>query len=356
MNCLLQTTTLASRTYHLMIAALWAVMLTPCLSLAQVEGEVPPSPETVREAIPAGEAATPWTIRGPDDPDYWIISARHAMGDIILGRQAHYQILRFDGSNPGRESSMEELLGSLEPNAPVCFMVHGSFVRWDSMLNDSSRTYRWIRSAAPDRKVHLIFFTWASDDGLAIPHLHVNQFGRRAALNGLYLADVVSKISYDHPICLMGHSHGTRMVSAALHAMAGGEVNGMVLNAAPLPTRRLRVVLAAAAIDHDWLNPDNRYGMALCPAEAIVNLRNKTDFPLLAYPMRRPLAKKALAITGITHRDRATMGDWGDKIIDHDVTDRIGYGHLWCHYYRDQTIAAEIRHYIYFDESGSQFR
>ena len=357
MNCSLQTKKFTSRSCRLMIAALWALMLAPCLSLAQSDPPdqtVPPSPEAVQAQASANQAAPSWTIRGPDDPDYWIVSVRHAMSEIILGQEAHYRVLRFDGSNEGRESSMEELLASLEPSAPVCLMVHGSFVRWDSMLVDSSNTYRWIRGAAPDRKVHLIFFTWASDDGLPIPHLHVNQFGRRAALNGLYLADVVSKVSLDHPVCLIGHSHGTRMVSASLHAMAGGEINGKVLNASPLPTRRLRVVLAAAAMDHSWLNRDDRYGLALCPAEAIVNLRNKYDFPLLFYPLRRPIAKRALAITGVTSRDRSKMGDWNEKIVDHDVSDRIGYGHLWRHYYNDPTIAANIRHYVYFDESGSQ--
>lgn len=350
MNCLPRTTSFPKRPNRLFIAALWAFLLAPCLSNAQ---EIPPSPITVSDASERSIPAN-WTVRGADDPDYWIVSARHSMNDIVKGAQTSYQVIRFDGPNPGRDSSLQELLGCLEPNAPVCFMVHGSFVHWDSMLVDSSRTYRWIRSAAPNRKVHLIFFTWASDGDLLIPHLYVNQFGRRASLNGLYLADLVSKISCDHPVCLIGHSHGTRLVSASLHAMAGGEINNMVLNAAPLPPRRLRVVLAAAAMDHTWLNPDSRYGLALCPAEAILNLRNKCDFPLLFYPLRRPAAKRALAITGITNNDRGKMGDEGEKIVDLDITDRVGYGHIWCHYYNDPTIAADIRHYIYFDESGSQ--
>src|SRR5436305_13263805 len=111
-------------------------------------------------------------------------------------------------------------------------------------------------------------------------------------------------ISQDHWICLIGHSHGTRMVASSLHAMAGGEVEGRVLTSGAKPPRRLRVVLAAAAIDHDWLNPNKRFDRALCQAEAVINLRNASDFPLQFYPFRHPISSKSMATCGLTRRDR----------------------------------------------------
>ena len=133
--------------------------------------------------------------------------------------------------------------------------------------------------------------------------------------------------------------------------MAGGAVEGRVLIHGPQPARRIRVVLAAAAIDHDWLNPDRRYGLALCQAEAVINLRNHTDLPLLLYPLRRPISGKALAISGLTRRDRAKLGDGNQKIIDYDVSDLVGFRHIWENYYNQPQIADAIRHYVYFDES-----
>lgn len=248
---------------------------------------------------------------------------------------------------------MEELISSLQPSVPVCFMVHGSFMLWESVQKDSAHTNRWLRAAAPCQPLHLIFYTWPSNDGDFLPHLKVNKLGRRSSLSGLYLGDLISRIHPDHPVCLIGHSHGTRLVSAALHLMAGGTVDGRRIANAPLPERQLRVVLAAAAMDHDWLNPNERYGMALCHVEAILNLRNRGDLPLNFYQFRRPVSRRALAITGVTARDRADMGEWSNKFDEFDVTNRIGLGHIWKYYYQDPEIATAIRHYVFFDEDQS---
>ena len=353
-----QRWTNALRHCCLVVVAVWTLAFAPRLALAQAnegdrdEGRVafPPPAPVSSSSRTSSATAVPLIVRGPCDPDYWIASTRRAKDQVETGQAYDYEVYRFNGPNPGRGSSMNELLSSLQPGVPVCFMAHGSFVTWESMLADSARTSQWLRQAAPCQPLHIIFYTWASDDGGCIPHLHVNKLGRRASLNGFYLADLVSKISTDHPICLIGHSHGTRMVSAALHSMAGGAVEGRVLASGIQSPRRIRVVLAAAAIDHDWLNPDERYGRALCPAEAILNLRNPADFPLLFYPLRRPISGKALAISGLTCRDRESLGDCHQKFVDYSVTDLVGLGHIWAHYYNQPRIADAIRHYVYFDE------
>ena len=334
--------------------AVWGLLFAPLLAHAQSYDPAPVDHTSVLPA-PSAYSAPPTVVRGPCDPDYWIVSTRGAKVQVEAGQAYDYQVYRFDGLNPGRGSSMNELLASLQPGVPVCFMAHGSFVTWDSMLTDSAYTYRWLRNAAPCQPLHIIFYTWASDDvDCCIPHLRVNKLGRRASLNGFYLADLVTKVSANHPVCLIGHSHGTRMVASALHSMGGGAVEGRVLIHGPQPARRIRVVLAAAAIDHDWLNPDKRYGLALCQAEAVINLRNHADLPLLLYPLRRPISGKALAISGVTRRDRATLGEGNQKIIDYSVTDLVGFGHIWAHYYNQPHIADAIRHYVYFDESAQQ--
>jgi len=352
-----QAWTIALRHCWLLSVAWWALTLTTAAALAQTQpndgsvdpNSIPPSPAS---SLPIGStgAAVPIVVRGPCDPDYWIVSTRHAQAQIDCGQAANYEVLRYDGLGPCRRGSIDELLASLQPGVPVCFMAHGSFVTWESMLVDSARTYPWLRHAAPCRPIHIIFYTWASDDGALFTHLKVNKFGQRASLNGLYLADLVTRVSVDHPVCLIGHSHGTRLVSASLHALAGGEVDGRVLACGPQPPRHIRVVLAAAAIDHDWLNPCERFGLALSQAEAVVNLKNSHDFPLLFYPLRRPIATPALAITGVTRRDRSQMGDSSQKFVDLNVTNQIGMGHVWGYYYNRPDIAAAIRPYVYFDE------
>lgn len=352
-----QPRTIALRQYWLLSIAWWAFTLTSGVANAQPQPydgradltSIPPSPSA---SFPSGlnGVATPIVVRGPCDPDYWIVSTRNAQAQIDCGQAANFEVLRYDGPGHCRRASLDELLASLQPGVPVCFMAHGSFVTWESMLVDSARTYPWLRQAAPNQPIHIIFYTWASDDGALFTHLKVNKFGQRASLNGLYLADLVTKISADHPVCLIGHSHGTRLVSASLHALAGGAVDGRVLACGPQPPRHIRVVLAAAAIDHDWLNPTERFGLALCQSEAVVNLKNSHDFPLLFYPLRRPISTPAMAISGVTRRDRVEMGSEGQKIVDLNVTHQIGLGHVWGYYYNRPEIAAAIRPYVYFDQ------
>ncbi|WP_397571534.1 hypothetical protein [Schlesneria sp. T3-172] len=339
---------------RLWLIVVWGVVLTPLMAFGQTPAEgrsfVLPAPaESGAEAsLPP---STQTIVRGPCDPDYWIISTRCAEAEVEAGVGYNYKVYRFEGPNPGRYSSMDELLASLQPGVPVCFMAHGSFVTWDSMLNDSAQTYRWLRGAAPCQPVHMIFYTWASDDvECFIPGLRVNVLGRRASLNGFYLADLITKVSHQHPVCVIGHSHGTRMVSAALHSMGGGAVEGRFFAGGPQPPRRIRVILAAAAIDHDWLNPNERFGLALNQCEAVINLRNHTDFPLTIYPLRRPISGKALAISSFTRRDRELIGPANQKIVDYDVTNLVGLGHIWVHYYSQPQIAQAIRHFVYFDE------
>ena len=350
--------TIALRYCRWMLIAAWTILLAPQFVCAQPPGTqrdvsqfVPPSPNPVSTSPPEQSTNTsPLVLRGPCDPDYWIISTRHCKMEIDCGQACTYHVIRFEGTNIGRNSTLDELVASLQPNVPVCFMAHGSFVTFDSMLRDSAQTYRWLRAAAPEKPVHLIFYSWPSEEEGCIPQIQVNRLGRRASINGFYLADLISKISVDHPICLIGHSHGTRMVSSALHAMAGGIVEGKVLATGPREPRRIRAVMAAAAIDHDWLNPNERYGQALCQAEAVINLRNHADFPLQIYPLRRPISSRALGTSGLTYKDRLRMGDWNQKIIDYDVTSLIGLGHIWAYYYHRPEIAVAIRHYVYFDD------
>ncbi len=290
-------------------------------------------------------------VRGPCDPDYSIVSTRCCNQQVECCQPCNYQVCRFDGPGGGRGSSLDELYGSLQPGVPVCFMAHGSFVERDSMLQDCAATYRWLRQAAPHQPIHIVFFTWLSDDAnRLIPTLEVNRLGRRAELNSLYLADLVRRVPEGHPISLIGHSHGARMVSATVHALAGGGVEGRCLSGGPDFSHRIRVVLAAAAIDHDWFNPGQRFDLTLGRAEAVLNLRNRHDVPLLFYPTRRLCSHGSIAITGVTRGDRRQLGDQNCRIDDCDITHIVGLGHVWPHYYNQPDIACAIRHFVYFDE------
>ncbi|MBM4074542.1 MAG: hypothetical protein FJ267_02710 [Planctomycetes bacterium] len=309
-------------------------------------GELLPSPETPSPA-PLPPASSNSGHRGPCDPDYWIVSSRCCAEKIVNCQACDYQVFHADGTECPQQT-LDDLYASLQPGVPVCFMVHGSYVVWDSMLQDCAGTYRWLKESAPDRPLHIVFFTWPSDMSQRI--LHVNHLGRMAELNSVYLAELVARVPDCHPISLIGHSHGARMVSATSHLLAGGQIQGRNCLSCTDCRNRIRIVLAAAALDHDWYNPGGRFELALCRCEAALNLRNRHDLPLQIYPARRLFASRALGHSGITRSDRKQLGGNGCRIGDYDVTETVGLGHIWAHYYCQPSLACVIRHYIYFDD------
>ncbi|MFG0335798.1 MAG: hypothetical protein ACF8TS_20755 [Maioricimonas sp. JB049] len=247
---------------------------------------------------------------------------------------------------------MQELATSLTPGVPVCIFTHGSFVSWPLHLQQAEATNRWLRRAGDGAPLHVIFFSWPSDSGAIVTPLDVSVRGRRAEFNGLHLAWVLSQIPEACPVCLIGHSHGARVTLSTMHLLGGGQVQGLVYNGPKSPSKRYRVVLAAAAVDHDWINPANRYGQAICQLEGLMNLQNRTDLALGLYPLRQPFSNRALGEAGFSATDRYMQGPHRCKMIDVDVTPLLGAGHNWPLYLATPQIAATIAPFVYHRETS----
>lgn len=304
---------------------------------------------------PLGTVATelPLMPSATMTPGYWIVGS-HASPQSFDGSAPVFcpSVTRYDHCVGFHQANMQELTMSLQPGVPVCIFCHGSFVSWQDVLTESVETWKWLHHACPDQPIQMIHFSWPSDRPRFSPviQLDVNRLGRRAGRNGFYMASLVQQIPSECPICLIGHSHGTRVIASALHLMGGGAVDGFVLASGPFPQHRLRAVFAASAMDHTWLNPNERYGRALCPVECVLNLKNSCDPALFIYPLRRPFSCGALGYTGVTRRDRDQLGPSGHKIQDLDLTEDIGIGHYWPNYFQRPWLARAIRNYLFFDE------
>lgn len=286
--------------------------------------------------------------------NYWVVSSRCCIQKSkCCCPCCEFDVYRSSEEGCVTESTFDTMTQALDPNAPICIMVHGSFVKWESALTDAYNTYFWLRNAAPRTPLNVIFFTWPSDDlKTKILPIDVNILGKRAEYNGHYLARLISELPPHHQISLLGHSHGARTVSSALHLMGGGSIQGVSLQECGIHIccrcRHFRAVFAAAAINHNWLNPGQRYGCALNCTDCLVNLRNKKDRILLFYPILAPISRRALARTGFTWLDRRALGDEVDRVHDIDVSQCVGAGHMFPNYYSHPEIAETIVPAIYF--------
>ncbi len=347
-------------THRFSIACLLAgAMLIVCSGMTAsaqqlVQPAVPPLPllppvETVATEMSSPQPATM-------SPGYWIVGSQSSPQDFDESGPVFCPLVtRYHHCVGFRQAEMQELIQSLQPGVPVCIFSHGSFVSWQDVLVESRETWKWLHHACPDQPVQMIHFSWPSDRPIFSPviQLDVNRLGRRAARNGFYMASLMQQIPSECPICLIGHSHGTRVIASALHLTAGGTVEGYTLAAGQFSQHRLRAVFAASAMDHKWLNPGERYGRALCPVECVLNLKNSCDPALFIYPLRRPFSCGALGYTGITRSDRRNLGPGGCKIKDLDLTEEIGIGHYWPNYFQRPWLARAIRNYLFLGEQAA---
>ena len=240
----------------------------------------------------------------------------------------------------------------------MCVVVHGSFVNWNDVATDGLLTAAWLRAGKPKRPLNVVVFSWKSTGPFtvatrrlvftALPQIDAGVLGRRSAFAGLYLARLITDLPAGHPVSLFGHSHGSRTVVAGLHVLVGGQIQGYVLADPPKQKRRMRAVLAAAAMDHHWLNPGQRYGRALDAAESLVNLRNHRDTVLRIYPLRHPFSNHALATVGFTVQDRIVMGKRSVRAKEIDVSGVVGTLHGWPAYYSHPQISRSIADQVHF--------
>jgi hypothetical protein len=325
-------------------------------SNATPEAETPPVPPVpsaepmlaeLAETLPVDGGVEPYA---PQAPGYWIVSSWNSPQEFENDQLRFCpQVRKVDECTDGCPSSMEQLTGSLIPGVPICIVIHGSFMDSPSVLPDSHRTFSWLKAGACGRPFQMIYFSWPSDRALSpFASIDVAILGSRASRNGFYLASLIQSLPPECPVCLVGHSHGTRIISSGLHLLGGGVVEGHRHRTPGCSGRRIRVVYAASAIDHDWLNPEERYGRALCCVECLINLRNAKDPALQIYPLRRIGSSRALGLAGFTSKDRRELGAYGFRVRDWDVSSLIGHDHSWPNYVAHNSLASSLRNYLFF--------
>jgi len=259
------------------------------------------------------------------------------------------------GCGPLQKSTAAGMQQSLVQEIPTLIFVHGSFVDVDSALHDAHQTYRWLLQGSCGQPINVIFFVWPSSDAetILLPTM-VLENGLKASQNGTYLAYLIDSLPAKSPLCLMGHSHGVRVIVSGLHFRAGGSIQGRLMNRQNCKPRSIRAVFAAAAINHKWMNPNNRYGLALTQVDCVLNLVNHRDVALALYPFVSPTYGLSLAKTGITPFDRNQLGPYADKIHDLNISPIVGIRHVWSNYYSRPELSRLISRYVYF--SGGAYR
>lgn len=291
-----------------------------------------PASENAPDLPLAGE--TPFPVQAQpqpgEDDNFWIVSSRSARQPAGAPESSLDLAYLMGAPNGLIRQPRERFLGSLRPDRPVCFVIHGSYNYWPDVLRESRRCRDWIARSAQGQPVQMVFFTWPANGYVPIAFpVELAVLGRRASYHGVYLANLLGHFPPEQPVCLVGHSHGARCVVATLHALGGGAVeDGTRLAPGLAPPQRVRSVLLAAAIDHHWLNPGARYGRALFPVEKMLIVHNQADAWLRVYSWKNLLGNSsALGQSGLSQADHFQLASFNQKVVLLDGTRLTGNDH-----------------------------
>lgn len=310
-------------------------------------GGIPTNAGSRPVAIQNSARAEAAAAAGPDPG--WIISSREVRGTPERDDcTAQFEYFRRSPQGP-IPVTREQFLATVRPDRPVCFMIHGSYNAWGDVVKESDSNVAFLREAAGGQDVQVVCFTWPSNGYVPVLlPVELRLLGRKAAVHGGYLAQLISRLGRQQPVTLVGHSHGARCAVAALHALGGGTLddNSRLPRGAQAPGP-MRCVLLAAAVDHDWLNPGKRYDRALYPVESMLVVHNARDGWLGVYPLHAPLkGQQALGRSGLTHQDRQQLNGLANKIDLFDAGPITGRSHDLATFNSSPDLARVLSPYV----------
>ncbi|WP_166830872.1 hypothetical protein [Thalassoroseus pseudoceratinae] len=308
----------------------------------EVEPEVPPTDSPVLPVKPS--------LGTQCDPDLFFIDTIPSPQNVEPGCEpvAQVRVVRYE-SGRYRPSDLKEWTASLQPGVPVCILTHGAFVDRESAARDSVTHYRSFLRSAGHQPIHMMALHWPSKaDFTKCILTEMARLDRQATTNGHYLAQLISCIPPENPVCLIGHSHGARISCQALSLIATGRVADSV-NPTDGQLRRFRLVLSAATVHQHWLNPGERYYPALCRVECLLCVHNWLDPMLCIYPFTNIGLKKGIGKAGFRRSDLRKMGWQADKVNQTWVTSSVKSRHTLSSYYAQTDTRQALSPYLTFD-------
>ena len=236
----------------------------------------------------------------PAPRQVWLINTRSApgCGDLEAGlpQIAYCRLDESCGCGQWQTSDAAAFQASALPGVPTTVLVHGYGTDADWAVRHGNELYGLMKQQACGRPFRLIVWSWPADRVGRRPRPDVQMKVCRSDVEAYYLARVLPESAQGTPLSLVGYSLGCRTVSGALQLLAAGSVAGRSLapevlaawnNAGPRP---IRVMMLAAAMDADWLEPCCPRGLAPLAVERIlvIDQRLRSCLEVVFPPLRPP--------------------------------------------------------------------
>jgi len=264
--------------------------------------------------------AAPPALAGDTAGQVWIISTRAAprWGTPSPSTES-ITYWRLQETHRWQPASEKAFLASDDPAVPTVIFVHGNREDWDGAIEDAWLVYRQLAAAdgdcpdfraatrsvgpkmglspSPDTRIgtvpadagrpfRLVIWSWPTERVLKRHRPDLQLKAAYSDIEAYYLAQRLRRLNPQTPVTLIGYSFGTRVITGALHLLAGGQVAGRRLaQHTALKRKPMRAVLVAGAEDAHWLLPGQRAGLALSQVDRMLITVNRCDPVLRWYPL-----------------------------------------------------------------------
>jgi hypothetical protein len=233
-------------------------------------------------------------------------------------------------------SDMESLLATIRSDVATqnVFYVHGNNFKANEVLERAWFVHRKIQCGRQNQPpMRFIIWSWPSEP-VTTPLRDVRLKAARTDAQGLYLATILREIS-DAPVptTMIGYSFGGRVVTGALHALAGGRLGGRAIPGHHIQGFDAKVGLVAPAMNSDWLTPGEYHGSASKNMDRLTLMFNPRDRVLQKYWILDPFdLESALGATGDLNPGRRADGSCL-PVRTHNCSSTNGRRHLEGDYY-----------------------
>jgi hypothetical protein len=292
-------------------------------------------------------------VRAADAPrQVWLVSTRdpgHCTASDDAAEAIRYWRLNDDC---GWSSANAEEFGGEAPASPTVVFIHGNQTDADEAVSKGLYAYEAICAETGGRPFRYVIWSWPAD---RLCRRHRGDAQLKAAYSDVesyYLATWLHSLRPEVKVSLVGHSFGPRIITGALHMLAGGEVAGQKL---PDDTVRawtgkkrnpLRAVLLAPADDCDALAPDGRNGLAISLLDEVLVTRNGCDRKLRWYShLYGRGGPDALGLVGPCGIDQP------EKLTVVDVSCTVGKTHDYRCYCSASNVCSQWAQFTFLDDA-----
>ncbi len=282
----------------------------------------------------------------------WLISTRGA--SHACGPEASLESLCYSRLEEGgcwTPADAEAFAATDDVARPTVVFLHGNRTDVGWAVRKGIFTYDVIRSASGCRPMRYVIWSWPAERmcrGFKKDAQLKTDFGD---VECHYLARWLDSLRPEVKVSLVGHSLGPRIITGALHLLAGGEVGGQGLPPETVAAwsggkrKPVRAVLLASAIDADGLAPGGCNDRALSLVDRMLITRDGCDRVLRWYPhMNDGCGPQAMGLVG-----PCGIGD-AKNVEVVDVTCQVGKIHDWRPYCVAPSVCCRWAQYVFLED------